>query len=114
MDDYTFLEEMGRKIGDWGREIVRGGYMAGTANSRGRGDVRGRGRAVRGRGGHGPVRTKRDILKMQLEMKDINLELLPVGMEKRKANQSSWDNKYVTRKFIASGIDIIIETKPPC
>ncbi|KAF8901661.1 hypothetical protein CPB84DRAFT_1777146 [Gymnopilus junonius] len=94
MDDYTFLEEIGRKIGDLGREIVRGGYRASSANSRG--DVMGRGRAIRGRGGHGPVRTKRDILKMQLEVKDIDMELLPAGMERRKANQSSWDNKNQT------------------
>ncbi|KDR83417.1 hypothetical protein GALMADRAFT_235534 [Galerina marginata CBS 339.88] len=97
MDDYTFLEEMGRKVGDWGKEIVRGGYSAGSATSRGRGNARGRGRGARGRGGGvGPVKTRRDILKMHLEVWDIDMELLPAGMEKRKANQSSWDTKNKT------------------
>lgn len=103
MDDYVFLEDVGRKIGDWGNEIVRGGYMAGTANSRGAGDARGRGRGAltrgrgRGRGGGGGAgKTKRDVLKMQLEMLDIDMELLPPGMDKRKLNQSTWDPKYVS------------------
>lgn len=101
MDDYVFLEEMGRKVGDWGNEIVRGGYMAGTTISRG-GDARGRGRGTFGRGrgrgrdgGGGTGRTKRDVLKMQLEMLDIDMELLPPGMDKRKLNQSTWNPKYV-------------------
>ncbi|PPR03855.1 hypothetical protein CVT26_000853 [Gymnopilus dilepis] len=116
MDDYTFLEEMGRKVGDWGKEIVRGGYMARSdnVNTRGRGQSRGRGRAR----GSGPVRTKRDILKMQLEMRDIDMELLPAGMERRKANQSSWDNKNQTAllsiefKFYKPK-DPLAHSKPP-
>jgi len=100
MDDYVFLEDMGRKVGDWGTEIVRGGYVVGNANARGRGDSRGQGR-TRGRGrgaggASGQPRTKRDILKMQLEARDIEMDLLPVGMEKRKLNQSTWDFKYVS------------------
>jgi hypothetical protein len=100
MDDYVFLEDMGRKVGDWGAEIVRGGYMAGNANARGRGGSRGQGRTRgRGRGGggaSGQPKTKRDILKMELEARDIEMDLLPVGMEKRKLNQSVWDFKYVS------------------
>ncbi|KAI0832319.1 hypothetical protein BC628DRAFT_1305701, partial [Trametes gibbosa] len=103
MNDYTFLEEMGRKVGDWGREIVQGGYMAGGGDRRGRdmrggrGRGRGQGRG-RGRGGaHGgrPV-SKRDVLKLQLDFKDIELELLPNGMERRTLNQSTWDFKNKT------------------
>lgn len=45
MDDYVYLEEIGRKVGDWGREIVHGGYGAGGAEG-GRG--RGRGGMERG------------------------------------------------------------------
>ena len=100
MDDYVFLEDMSRKVGDWGREIVRGGYSFGNGDNSGRGRgggrVRGRGRG-RG-GGCGSGRTKRDVLKLQLEARDIDMDLLPIGMERRKANQSSWDFKYV---FIA-------------
>lgn len=94
MDDYVFLEDVGRRVGDWGREIVRGGFgMRGSA-------VRGRGGDGRGRGrgpgnGHAAGRTKRDILKQQLENCDIDMDLLPAGMARRNLNQSNWDFKCV-------------------
>lgn len=92
MNDYGFLEDAGRRVGDWGKEIVRGGYgLRGLDGAKGRG----RGRDGRGRGGHvrGRGVTKRDLLKMQLEARDIEMDLLPMGMERRKVNQSSWDYK---------------------
>ena len=98
MDDYVFLEDMSRKVGDWGKEIVRGGYSFGNGDNRGRGRGRGTGMKGRGRGGGGSGgfgRTKRDVLKLQLEARDIDMDLLPMGMERRKVNQSSWDFKYV-------------------
>lgn len=95
MDDYVFLEDMNRKVGEWGQDIVRGGY----GHSNVRGTLRGR------HGGRGPPpgktwsggisRNKRDILKSQLELRDIEMDLLPSGMERRTLNQSSWDSKYV-------------------
>jgi hypothetical protein len=87
MNDYVFLEDMGRKVNEWGRDIARGGLQ-----------VRGRaGYHARGRGrGSGAGQTKRDTLKMQLELRDIDMELLPIGMERRKHNQSSWDTKFVS------------------
>lgn len=94
MNDYGFLEDAGRRVGDWGKEIVRGGYgLRGLDGAKGRG----RGRDGRGRGGHvrGRGVTKRDLLKMQLEARDIEMDLLPMGMERRKVNQSSWDYKYM-------------------
>jgi len=96
VDDYAFLEEVGRKVGDWGREIVQGGYsnnVGSEVSMRGgiRGRGRGRGRGDRGRGGN----SKRDVLKLQLERKDIEVDLLPLGMERRKLNQSVWDLKCV-------------------
>jgi hypothetical protein len=109
MDDYVFLEDVGRRVGDWGKEIVRGGFgMRGADGTRGkgRGDGRGKGRGRgRGRGGdwgNGGGRTKRDVLKMQLESRDIDMDLLPVGMERRKVNQSSWDFKCVYNCFALS------------
>ena len=99
MDDYVFLEDMSRKVGDWGKEIVRGGYSFGNGDNRG--SWRGGGRGTRGRGrgggggGGGSGRTKRDVLKLHLEARDIDMDLLPIGMERRKVNQSSWDYKYV-------------------
>ncbi|KAH7916727.1 hypothetical protein BJ138DRAFT_1139029 [Hygrophoropsis aurantiaca] len=98
MDDYVFLEDVGRKIGEWGKTIAEGGFGRGTSVDRGRGG-RGRGRGAgrgRGRNVNGPRRTKRDILKMELDAMDIDMDLLPAGMERRKANQSTWDAKNKT------------------
>ncbi|KAF9008763.1 hypothetical protein BDQ17DRAFT_1348889 [Cyathus striatus] len=93
VNDYTFLEDVSRKVGDWGREIVKGGYGTGKdSKTRGKFHERGRG----GRGGGSNTRTKRDTLKMQLEVRDIDMELLPVGMHRRKVNQSAWDFKNQT------------------
>jgi len=100
VDDYCFLEDVGRRVGEWGREIVKGGFDmnvrgrdgrmgARDGNRRGRGVV-GMGRTGKGKGGKG----KREVLKMFLEAREIELELLPCGMEKRRLNQSVWDQKY--------------------
>jgi hypothetical protein len=93
MDDYVFLEDMNRKVGEWGQDLVRGGYGHGTMQGR-------RGRAKPGpRGktwsGGGISMKKRDILKSQLELRDIEMDLFPSGMERRTLNQSTWDSKYV-------------------
>ncbi|KAF4602331.1 hypothetical protein EYR40_005536 [Pleurotus pulmonarius] len=98
MNDFVFLEDLGRKVSDWGKEIVKGG-LDHSANPGGRGGGRGMLAQGRGRGGMargGPSRTKRDILKIQLDIRDIDMELLPNGMEKRKLNQSIWDFKKQT------------------
>ncbi|EJF61148.1 hypothetical protein DICSQDRAFT_106143 [Dichomitus squalens LYAD-421 SS1] len=98
MNDYTFLEEVGRKVGEVGREIVQGGYSASANGPAGRGgrDARGRGRG-RGRGGaQAKPASKRDVLKMQLDFRDIEIEFLPSGMERRTLNQSTWDFKNKT------------------
>ncbi|KAF8639753.1 hypothetical protein AX17_001015 [Amanita inopinata Kibby_2008] len=88
MNDYVFLEEMGRKVGDWGKDIVRGGYSRSDAR-RGTRSRGGRFMAGKGRGARG----KKDVLKLQLEARDIEMELLPLGMERRKLNQSIWDSR---------------------
>jgi hypothetical protein len=103
MDDYVFLEDMNRKVGEWGQDIARGGY--GYGHARGRGTLQGRRGGGRGaKTGPPPGKTwssggisgkKRDILKSQLELRDIEMDLLPSGMERRTLNQSSWDSKYV-------------------
>lgn len=117
MDDYVYLEDVGRKVGEWGKEIVQGGYSSNNGNSNGyhnsstfgRGGVRGRGgrgRGVgmmRGRGGRvlgHAVQSKRDVLKMELDFLDIEMDLLPVGMERRTLNQSTWDPKCVSLPHI--------------
>ena len=35
MDDYVYLEDVGRKVGEWGKEIVQGGYSSNNGNSNG-------------------------------------------------------------------------------
>jgi len=94
MNDYVFLEDVGRRVGEWGMEIGRGGFsVRGSERSRGTGRDKGRGR---GRGGNASSpRTKQDVLKQQLEFRDIEIELLPAGMERKKLNKSIWDFKFV-------------------
>ncbi|KAJ3743339.1 hypothetical protein DFH05DRAFT_1198383 [Lentinula detonsa] len=101
MSDYTYLEDVGRKVADWGATISKGAYtipqtgrdahgMKGRGMRGGRGQYRGRG------GASGVPKTKRDVLKMQLEMQDVSMDLLPPGMERRQHNQSIWDFKNQT------------------
>jgi hypothetical protein len=111
VNDYVFLEEIGRHVGDWGRDIREkkllghAGSSTGTSNGRGRD-----GRMMRGvnrggaRGGKG--RSKREVLRdMLLERADVDMQLCPEGMERRKMNQSSWDPKYVvTLMLCCSGV----------
>ncbi|KAG6838012.1 hypothetical protein H0H93_008406 [Arthromyces matolae] len=89
--------DIGRRVGDWGKEIIKGGYGSPASSGASRGGLtRGRGGSGRGRGrGRGKFggNTKRDILKMQLEARDIDMDVLPTGMERRKINQSYWDPK---------------------
>lgn len=88
MRDYSFLEEVGRKVGDWGSEIVRGRYQAERGKTRKVDSLRKtnvRGKRTRG--------TKRDTLKSYLESVDIDIDLLPNGMERRGLSQSTWDPK---------------------
>ncbi|KAH9999780.1 hypothetical protein BJV77DRAFT_1063968 [Russula vinacea] len=87
MDDYVFLEDLSRRVSEWGQDIARSGY--GTLQARrGRGDMR------PGKTRKGMSRNKRDILKSQLELREIEMDLLPSGMERRTLNQSTWDSKY--------------------
>ncbi|TFY81809.1 hypothetical protein EWM64_g2196 [Hericium alpestre] len=37
---------------------------------------------------------------MQLELRDIDVDFLPAGMERRAHNQSTWDFKYVLHAFL--------------
>ncbi|KAI5894266.1 uncharacterized protein SCHCODRAFT_02577122 [Schizophyllum commune H4-8] len=90
MDDYTFLEDIGRHVGDWGKEIAKQGLTAASSTGVARGMARMRG-GNRKQGGRQSA--KRDVLKMQLEAHDIDIDFLPSGMERKKLNQSTWDFK---------------------
>ena len=112
MDDYCFLEDVGRRVGEWGREIVKGGFDMSVRGNKNGAVVVGRDRSGRGRGGgvmgrNGSGRggkRKREVLKMLLEVREIELELLPSGMERRMLNQSVWDQKYVTCNVQMEGL----------
>ncbi|KAF8528817.1 hypothetical protein BU17DRAFT_37024 [Hysterangium stoloniferum] len=91
--DYAYLEEVGRKSAEWGVDIINSGLLAEAASSyrgRGRGRQRGRGGQISSARNGG---AKRDFLRMQLQAREIEMESLPPGMEKRRLNQSSWDAK---------------------
>ncbi|KAL5527419.1 hypothetical protein ACEPAG_6210 [Sanghuangporus baumii] len=87
MDDYVFLEEMGRKVEGWGKDILKSGIdrrvSEGMRNARGRG--------MSGRPRHGQDR--KSILAMQLSVRDIDMDILPVGMKRAGLNKSYWDMK---------------------
>jgi hypothetical protein len=101
MSDYTLLEDIRRKVGDWGMEIVRGGYSQPSASkpNHGKFDKTHHMRDRRSQN-QGKQTAKRNILKTELELLDITMELQPVGMERRKMNQSNWDSKYVIGIFV--------------
>lgn len=97
MDDYVLLEDVSRRVNEWGRDIARGGYATGIRGRLGRG--RGRGGGM-GRGNKTTTRDgvsgkKRNVLRSQLELRDVEVDLLPAGMRRRKLNHSVWDPKYV-------------------
>ncbi|THV05465.1 hypothetical protein K435DRAFT_773876 [Dendrothele bispora CBS 962.96] len=106
MNDYTFLEEVGRAVKGVGEGIVRGGYDTHTSNKNHRDSSSGRGRGAGMRGGIERLtgkeqrerRNKRgkEVLRRELEKMDIGMELAPVGMERARSNKSVWDFKKQT------------------
>ncbi|KAF8631223.1 hypothetical protein AX15_002554 [Amanita polypyramis BW_CC] len=110
MNDYVFLEDMSRNVGKWGEEIVRGGYVNAV-------DLTGRDK--RGFLGKGKgTRTKRHTLKVQLGVQEIEMELQPQGMERKKMNQSFWDFKkktgMLTIEFkLHTSINMLTPSKDP-
>lgn len=100
MNDYTFLEEMAREVATSGATIVKGGYASQQALP-----------MRRGKGPSGP-KTKRDLLKTQLDIRDIDMDILPNGMERRKLNQSAWDFKYVLQAVTPIHKPMSLENKP--
>ena len=90
MRDYCYLEDVGRKVSEWGNEIVRGGYMENIGASKAAS-------ARKYSSGRKPKpsrgKSKRDVFRDHLETLGIDVELLPVGMERRNLNQSTFDQK---------------------
>jgi len=77
MSDYVYLEDVGRKVKEWGRDIGKGKYQV----------------TEHDRAGGGRRKSKKETLQIQLEIREIPLVLLPPGMERKKLNQSYWDSK---------------------
>jgi hypothetical protein len=70
-DDYSYLEGLGRNVATWGRDLNKG---------KGKGKWRS---------------PKLEALRVQLATKDVKIQFVAEGMEKRRLNQSSWDPRYV-------------------
>lgn len=81
-EDYSYLETIGRQVSDWGREAAKLGILQSETRHR---------KTLKVGGRH--ARSKREILKEKLAIEDIEMLLLPEGMERRRLNQSSWDSK---------------------
>lgn len=78
MNDYVYLEDIGRKAKEWGKDIAKGKYQV-TERDR--------------IGGPRRKKSKKEALQIQLEIREIPLVLLPQGMERKKLNQSYWDSR---------------------
>ena len=105
-DDYVLLEDISRRVSEWGQDIARGGY--GTLQGR-----RGRGGMGRGKTREVTSRKKRDVLKLQLELRDIEVDMLPAGMQRRILNNSTWDPKCVglTRLYATTFVYTVAITR---
>lgn len=86
MDDYVFLEDGKRKAERWGKEIV-GMKMD------------------REDGGGRQVVGKSLALRRALAERGIDVDFLPEGMERRRKNQSHYNQKYVTPSFTSHHVD---------
>ncbi|KAJ1309184.1 hypothetical protein OPQ81_004853 [Rhizoctonia solani] len=79
-DDYSYLEDLGRNISSWGRDLSKG---------KGKGKWKS---------------PKLEALRVQLAARDVRIQFVAEGMEKRRLNQSSWDPRtktiYLTVEFI--------------
>ncbi|KAF8868873.1 hypothetical protein CPB85DRAFT_1570645 [Mucidula mucida] len=71
MDDYTYLEDVGRHSSEWKDKAKDHASFK------------------KGKG-------KREALKSYLETQGIDMELVPLGMSRRKLNQSTWDARCQT------------------
>ena len=83
MNDYVYLEDVGRKVRELGRDISNGKYQV-TERDR--------------VGSRRRRKSRKDALPTQLEIRGIPLILLPPGMERKKLNKSYWD--YKLRSFL--------------
>ena len=95
MNDYVFLEEIGRKVEGWGKDIMKSGINVNASKGAvGMRDARGRGLSRPRRG-----MDRKSILAMQLSVRDVDMDILPAGMRRAGLNRSCWDMKCVFKIF---------------
>jgi hypothetical protein len=102
MNDYVYLEDVGRAVASFGADIVRARLApqvsapVAARSMRGGGGMRGRGRGGgKGSGYMSKAETRRHAFRRQMELWDVEVDLLPSEMAKAKLNRSMWDYKCV-------------------
>jgi hypothetical protein len=99
MDDYSYLEATRRKADEWKKEIddqkmdrtPADGIGRGAGGAKGRGGHRGGGTHAFGEGSN-RIR-KMQAIQEELQRRDIEIEFLPEGMQRRMKNQSTFNAK---------------------
>jgi hypothetical protein len=86
--DYAYLENGRRRIADWGKDLPAQSIPDNSSRGRGRGGH------IQGAGRRGP--SKVDGLRDEFERRGVEVEFMAEGMGRRKLNQSSWNQKYVS------------------
>ena len=86
VNDYVFLEDVGRKVEQWGRSIIRDRLVQRPSPST---------KSMRaGKGNNFGSKDSKTFLSMQLSFRDIDMDVLPDGMERHRLNKSLWVSKY--------------------
>ncbi|KEP55474.1 zf-HIT domain protein [Rhizoctonia solani 123E] len=79
-DDYSYLEDLGRNVVTWGRDLSKAKGKAKWKSP------------------------KLEALRVQLAARDVKIQFVAEGMEKRRLNQSSWDPRtktiYLTVEYV--------------
>ena len=95
MDDYVFLEDVGRIVESHGAVIAKEGLNHAVNGSLGSGGTEEA--EVPHRRSRAYAKSKREVLQMQLGFKTIRMDLLPDGMQRQRSNMSRFDNRYASR-----------------
>jgi len=94
MDDYVFLEDVGRVVESHGAIIAKEGLNHAVQGSLRSGDTEEV--EMPHRRSKAYAKSKREVLQMQLGFKTIRMDLLPEGMQRQRCNMSRFDNRYAS------------------
>lgn len=95
LDDFRFLEDVSRRVSDWGKGISDPKLGGSRGPSRGRGRGRG-GREVVQLGRHAPLPPAVVKLRRCAAERGLEIIFLSEGMARRKANKSFWQQRCFT------------------